>query len=554
MTMRDVRRRWVLPCYVAGFAALLITVSLRAQSQRASSANRAHERAQPTLFTHSDNCVACHNNLATTTGEDVSIGTSWRSTIMAHSARDPYFLASVRRETIDYRGRSEEIQNDCAACHVPIAHKSASAVGRHAAILDRAYSADDDARRLEPDGVSCTVCHQIAADTLGTPESFNGNFRLHPARPDGVREIFGPFSVDKGRRTVMRSVTGFEQTEAAHVRQSELCATCHTLITQALDADGRVIGSLPEQMNYQEWRHSAFYDERRSCQSCHMPRAEGTVRVSSVLGKARDGLSRHTFVGGNAFMLRMLNRYRDLLNVDAPSHELEATAKRTEQQLRSDTATIRISTPQSVGGRFEFDVTVRNLTGHKFPTGYPSRRAWLHVTVRDGEGRPLFESGGVSADGAIRDNDADADQSAFERHHDVIERGDQVQIYESILGDASSRPTTGLLSALRYLKDNRLLPRGFDKTTADSQIAVVGDAAQDGTFIGGTDTVHYRLDGSALASPMRIDAVLMYQPIAYRWADNLGNYQSLETSRFLQFFTSMAPSSFSIVASASWSK
>jgi hypothetical protein len=47
----------------------------------------------------------------------------------------------------------------------------------------------------------------------------------------------------------MRSVTGFVQAEGMHIRQSELCATCHTLITQAFGPDGEVIGSLPEQMN-----------------------------------------------------------------------------------------------------------------------------------------------------------------------------------------------------------------------------------------------------------------------------------------------------------------
>jgi hypothetical protein len=50
------------------------------------------------LFTTSDNCIACHNVLVTPDGEDVSIGASWRSTMMANSARDPYWQAGVRRE------------------------------------------------------------------------------------------------------------------------------------------------------------------------------------------------------------------------------------------------------------------------------------------------------------------------------------------------------------------------------------------------------------------------------------------------------------------------
>ena len=38
-----------------------------------------------------------------------------------------------------------------------------------------------------------------------------------------------------------------------------------------------MVGSLPEQVPYQEWQHSAFVAEEVGCQSCHMP-AVGTRR------------------------------------------------------------------------------------------------------------------------------------------------------------------------------------------------------------------------------------------------------------------------------------
>jgi hypothetical protein len=59
-----------------------------------------------------------------------------------------------------------------------------------------------------------------------------------------------------------------------------------------------------------------------------------------------------------------------------------------------------------------------------------------------------------------------------------------VQIYESILGDAGGAVTTGLLSGAQYLKDNRLLPHGFDKQTAEPDIAVRGEALSDPDFTG----------------------------------------------------------------------
>src|SRR5262249_56332016 len=98
-------------------------------------------------------------------------------------------------------------------------------------------------------------------------------------------------------------------------------ARCQGVETQGFWPTGQVIGSLPEQMNFQEWQHSDYSKEQsaQSCQSCHMPEVQGATRIASVLGDVRDGLNRHLFVGGNAFMVRMLNRYRADLGVIATS-------------------------------------------------------------------------------------------------------------------------------------------------------------------------------------------------------------------------------------------
>jgi hypothetical protein len=345
----------------------------------------------------------------------------------------------------------------------------------------------------------------------------------------------------------MRSVTGFVQAEGKHIRQSELCASCHTLITKSIGPAGEIVGSLHEQMNYQEWQHSDFEREERGCQSCHMPKATGPVRIASTLGDTRDTLSRHLFVGGNAFVVRMLNRYRTDLGVEASSAELEATARATLNQLQTETATVQVTPPQLNAGTLTFDVDVRNLTGHKYPTGYPARRTWLHVTVRDAQGRAIFESGAVAASGAIDGNDNDADARRFEPHYETISRSDQVQIYEPILGDRSGVPTTGLLTATQYLKDNRLLPRGFDKATAAAEIGVFGEAATDVTFAGGGDRVRYAVSATG-GGPFSVDVELRYQSIGYRWAHNLEGYNAAEPKRFVDYFNSMAADSSVVVA------
>jgi hypothetical protein len=367
-----------------------------------------------------------------------------------------------------------------------------------------------------------------------------------------VRSIFGPFQVDAGRTTIMRSVSGFAQAEAPHLKQSQLCATCHTLITQAFGPDGEVVGSLPEQMNYQEWLHSDFAREEQSCQSCHMPAAAGPVRASSVLGDARETLSRHVFVGGNAYMVRLLNRYRQELGVMALPHELEATANATIRQLQRDTAALTVSTPTLSANTLAFDVDVRNLTGHKLPTGYPSRRLWLHVTVKNERGEPVFESGAFTGTGAIVGNDSDESPQQHEPHYEEITRSDQVQIYEPILGGLDGVPTTGLLTATQYIKDNRLLPRGFDKTTADAEIGVYGGATSDPDFAAGGDRVRYRIPVST-AGRLTIEIELRYQTIAYRWAQNLERYAAPEPKRFVQYYSATAAgSSVVIVTARAW--
>ena len=501
-----------------------------------------HRPAGPVSFQAGAECMACHNGLTTPAGEDVSIGVSWRASMMAHSARDPYWQGAVRREAIDHPEHAAAIEDECSICHMPMTTypaRAAGALGRVFAHLPAGHRGSDP---LAADGVSCTVCHQITRERLGSPESFTGGYVLNVAEPGRPQPMYGPFDVDEGRTHLMRSATGLTPTESPHVRQSELCATCHTLFTQALDAQGRPAGRLPEQVPYLEWQHSAYRDER-SCQDCHMPAVAEPTAIASVVGEPREGLSRHTFLGGNVFMLRMLNRYRNALGVTAPSHELEAAAAATARQLQVDTATVQIADAGRTGPNATFTLVIGNLTGHKLPTGYPSRRAWLHVTARDASGRVLFESGAVAPTGAIAGNDNDDDAARFEPHYEEIRAADQVQIYESIMVDARGVPTTGLLLGTRYVKDNRLLPRGFEKSTAPADVAVQGGATADADFRAGGDRVRYAIDVAKAQGPVTVEAEIRFQTISFRWARNLAAYDAAETKRFASYYDEMAQGS-----------
>jgi hypothetical protein len=504
-----------------------------------------------THFETSDRCFPCHNGITTKSGEDISIGINWRTSMMGNSGRDPYWMAGVRREIADHPTAEAVIQDECTICHMPMMRYESKLAGGHGTVFDHLPPDPDTlADRLADDGVSCTVCHQVTADNFGKRESFVGGFKIDETTKAGARHIYGPFEPAAGHTTIMKSSSAFQPQQGPHIRASELCATCHTLFTQALDARGQVIGELPEQVPYQEWLHSD-YKETRSCQSCHMPVVQEDVPATSVFGPLRPGVSRHTFVGGNFFMQRLLNRFRNDLSITATPQEMDAAVNRTIRHLQTESATVAIENLDVRDGRVDFSVSTTNLGGHKLPTAYPSRRAWLHVVVRDAAGRAVFESGALGADGAIKGNDGDEDAGRFEPHHATITAPDQVQIYESVMVGADGAPTTGLLTAVRFVKDNRLLPKGFDKQTADQDIAVHGDAETDADFASGGDRVHYVVNAAGASGPFTVTAELWYQPIAFRWAMNLAKYEAAEARRFVGYYQQSSEGSGVVLAKTS---
>jgi hypothetical protein len=493
------------------------------------------------LFATSDQCLACHNGMTSPGGADASIGTKWRATVMAHASKDPYWHAGVRRETLEHPAAAAAIEDTCSTCHMPMARFAMKQRAGEGEVLGRLSDGmleiASPIGALSEDGVSCTVCHQLDPANFGQRESFGGGFTVDTETAPGERSVHGPFEVADGTAKVMRSATGFFPRESEHLKQAEMCATCHTLYTHALDAKGNQLAELPEQVPYLEWLHSE-YKESQSCQDCHMRTLPGETPISSVLGKPRSGVVEHVFRGGNFLLLDLLAANRDRIGVDATAGEVAANRRATAEHLVSSAAGLSIDdAPAAVeDGSLVLGVTVENLAGHKLPTAYPSRRVWLHVQVRDGNGAVVFESGSLRDDGAIEGNDNDSDPLRFEPHYEEIARRDQVQIYESIMGTTRGEVTTGLLSAAVYLKDNRVTPFGFDKNTADEDVAVDARALADGSFTDGRDRVVYRVPLGGAEGPFKVTAELWYQPIGYRWAMNLADVDAEEPRRFVSMY------------------
>ncbi|MDP9037945.1 MAG: hypothetical protein M3O02_01565 [Acidobacteriota bacterium] len=544
-----------VPVAVRGRAQVQLAPESQTETKAGPKAENAKGDRNPhgTFFRTSDRCVACHNGLLTKEGEDVSIGMAWRASIMANASRDPYWQASLRREAMDHPESKQAVENDCSLCHMPAVRMPERDAVKDTHVFSRLplheFPKGDAAAA---DGVTCTVCHQIDAAGLGSENSFSGKVRFSPAIGRDLRAEYGPFDPDNGHQTVMHSSTAtYRPQKGDQMRDAALCGSCHTLYTDALGPHGEKVGTLPEQVPYQEWQHSTYNNTKQTCQYCHMPEVSEPVAITAVYGEPRQGLHRHVFVGGDFIMEGMLNEHRDDLKTAALPEELDAAMKRTTEFLQTQSSRVTVGAVETTASGIAVDVHVENLGGHKLPTAYPSRRAWLHVVLKDAGGRVIFESGALKPDGSIVGNDNDEDPTRFEPHYREITRADQVEIYEPILGDLNNRVTTGLLTAVKYLKDNRLLPHGFDKATAGREIAVVGEAKDDPAFNDRGDTVRYAVRTGAAAGPFTVEAELMYQPIGFRWAHNLEPYKAEEPQRMVKYYEQAAGKSALVLAKAS---
>ena len=507
----------------------------------ARTAHNAKDTGHHPDFRTSDRCVACHNGMKTEAGDEYSIGVDWRASIMANTGRDPYWQGSIRREALDHPESDANVQNDCSICHMPLLHLE----DRQKAQLTHVFEnfpieKFPNGNRAAADGVTCSLCHQVENVNLGQQASFNGQVTVANSSPTHIRPEYGPFDTDIQHQNIMMTSTGgFQPVRGDHIRDAGLCGTCHTLYTDALGPGGKKVGRLPEQMPFLEWQHSDFgltsNPKYQTCQQCHMPEVKGPTPITALYGQPREGARRHIFVGANFFMAGILGAHRDELAVEASADEMSRARKETIDFLQSRSARVSVTDIATSGADLTFNVTAENLGGHKLPTAFPSRRAWLHVTVRDASGNIVFESGHLNPDGSIVGNDNDADPTRFEPHYTEITSPGQVEIYEDILGDMNNKVTTGILAATHFLKDNRLLPTGFDKSTASPDIAVVGQAADDPAFTAGRSTVRFRIPRTA-SGPVTVSAELLYQPIGFRWAHNLEPYKATEPQRMVHYF------------------
>jgi hypothetical protein len=331
------------------------------------------------------------------------------------------------------------------------------------------------------------------------------------------------------------------------VLDSGICGSCHTVLTRSLDAHGSPTGpEFLEQGPFVEWSVSSFGKPGgATCQDCHLPtKDDDGEQIATVLATIAPGrlgprapFGRHLFAGANAMMLRVLASERAWAGFEPTSADLLAQAERAETMLRSAARVVIVDSARE-GDAVAVRIRVDNLSGHKLPTGYPSRRMWLHVRMVDELENVFFESG-ADHDGRIVDTAGEVldRRGASFPHRQEISAPSEVQVWEAVPNDSLGNVAPNLLDATGYLKDNRLLPAGFDAADDRAALAKPTGVAGDADF-GSSDEVLVRVVKAPAGG--RIDVRLLYQTTRPAELELLAEHPGPAARRFLDM---MSPAS-----------
>jgi len=388
---------------------------------------------------------------------------------------------------------------------------------------------------------ACSACHAAADSQRG-------------ADPDDGPVIVGlwsagimaygsddPFFQAKVRSEVLRAPEHRGLIEAK-------CSACHNLKTPYPVVQGQIVGEdPPEQMILSEWHSgdSASFEDPTGCRQCHLPTEDDGHTAGRPPWLDERAHAWHAFVCANTESLSLLAMETALQGGDPAPLLASVDAGR---ELLTHAGELELLAATLHDGTLEFAIRIGNLTGHKLPTAFPSRRVYLHAVVKDDRGEIVFESGAMMHDGRITGVDSDEDPGAFEPHHRTISRPDQVQVYEAVMGNTDDNVTVTLLRASQYLKDNRIVPPGFDPATAAEDIRPAGYSLNDPDFGFGHDEITYQLGGLA-ESRYQVSVELRHQAISYPYLRDLAELSDDPViSRFLNLYDAVRPGSELIAA------
>lgn len=459
-------------------------------------------------------CASCHGNY----DPDVEPWYNWRGSMMAQSARDPFFYACMAVAEQD----APSVGDLCIRCHSPGGWQEGRSVDTSGDLLNV----------KDRHGVQCDFCHRMVdpfyVEGVSPPEDVDvlADISPLPLQYGNGQFINDPTPLKRGPYADADAAHAFVQSplhQSAH-----LCGTCHDVSNPVFVRTGPqdyapsdfdqehpdvdVRDMFPVERTYSEWTQSEYASTGvyapqfagdkpdgivSTCEDCHM--RDVTGRGCSISGSPqRSDLGLHDLTGGNTFVPDIVG---DFYPDEVDAGQLQDAKARATAMIQL-AATLDV-TPEDYG----LSVRVTNETGHKLPSGYPEgRRIWIQVVAYDASDQPVFESG-------------DYDFDTGELIHD-----DQIKVYAihaglspglaGALGLPAGESFHFVLNDSVYV-DNRIPPRGFTNAAfEDVQSPVVGYTYADGQY---WDDTEYQIPADAVTA----DVTLYYQTTSKEYIEFL---------------------------------
>jgi hypothetical protein len=352
-------------------------------------------------------------------------------------------------------------------------------------------------RSLE--GISCGFCHMIHGPVPARAAArggYEGNATwtsfvtgaTFAARPEDGRGLTGignsgydlrpeDFLAGRGapRDPGLTAHLRAPKASTAYLRSSELCGSCHDVRLFGSDTLGAARGEHFKRLRnaYSEWATWASTETRAgrtpaTCQDCHMseypgvcepapegssadpecprgyrfsPRARGAWPKgrAATASAALTDVATHYFSGVDVPLSREFPaELVDETTVDL--HGVPLSARRRRDLLLRHTFRFGLGAARRGGQGLEIPVEIENTgAGHRVPAGFSQEREfWVHLVVRDGDGRVVYEVGRVDR------NDEDLHDKVFVRVNtrtaDVDGRGRPVGLFGADVRDGSDVP------------------------------------------------------------------------------------------------------------------
>lgn len=356
----------------------------------------------------------------------------WQGTMMGYAAISPTFNAletvgnHITGGALAHNSAvSDESDLFCQRCHNPSDSFDGTLPEYGDMFKDGvAQPTRDFASDVGKRGISCDVCHQVSAPNLD--RMLTGDLG------DGISNaafILSPGDVKNGPISDPAPNPVHASTNSEYLSSSEFCGSCHDVRPRFADVvEGTDFQRLEDL--FTEWKNGPFGPINNtvggvvSCQDCHMdagppyPAATYPTDTVSIFPEPNDApkrsVSTHYFTGVDIALVPFPGQD----DAGKDSHGYTIGQKQRREELLQSAAELSVSAMPLSGDVLPVDVGIANVgTGHNLPSGFSQeRQMWIELTITDGNGDVVYESGylrdsahpetgEMAADGRLHDED-----------------------------------------------------------------------------------------------------------------------------------------------------